>query len=132
MRHVVDASALLAYLFGERGDEVVADAIARGAHLSTVNLAEVLSIVASRGGDPADVAERLTRAGVLGEAIIVEPCTLADAVETARLCPLTRDHGLSLADRACVALARRLGQPALTADRTWADARIDVEVAFIR
>jgi PIN domain nuclease of toxin-antitoxin system len=132
MRHVLDASALLAYLFGEPGDDVVADAISRGANASTVNVAEVLSVVASRGGDPADVAARLTRAGVLGEAIAVEPFTLADAAEAARLRPLTRDHGLSLADRACIALARRLGLPALTADRTWADAHIDAELVFIR
>jgi ribonuclease VapC len=132
MRHVVDASALLAYLFGEPGDDVVADAISRGAHVSTVNLAEVLSVVASRGGDPADAAARLERAGVLGEAISVEVFTLADAIETARLRPLARAQGLSLADRACMALARRLGLPALTADRTWADARIDAEFTFIR
>jgi ribonuclease VapC len=97
--------------------------------VSTVNLAEA---VANRGGDPADVAGRLTRAGALGEAISVEAFTLGDAVETARLRPLTRDQGLSLADRACIAPARRLGRPALTADRTWADACVDAEIAFIR
>jgi ribonuclease VapC len=132
LAHVFDASALLAYLFGEPGDDVVADAISRGAHLSSVNLAEVLSVVASRGGDPADVVGDLMGRGVLGEAITVEPFTVTDAIDAARLRPLTSAQGLSLADRACLALARRLGLPALTADRAWTDADHDVTVKLLR
>src|SRR4051794_35169209 len=132
MRHVLDASALLAYLFGEPGEDVVADALSDGAHLSTVNLAEALSVIASRGADPADVVERLTERGVLGRALIVEPFTQADAIRAALLRPLTRERGLSLADRACIALARRLGLPALTADRAWAAVELDVGLTFLR
>jgi ribonuclease VapC len=54
-------------------------------------------------------------------AVVVPPTT-----------PTNRHQGLSLADRACIALARRLRLPALTADRTWADARVDAELMFIR
>jgi PIN domain nuclease of toxin-antitoxin system len=132
MRHVCDASALLAYLFAEPGEDVVADALSDGAHLSIVNLAEALSVIASRGADPADVVEGLTERGVLGHALIVEPFTRADAIRAALLRPLTREQGLSLANRACIALARRLGLPALTADRAWADVDLDVRITFLR
>jgi PIN domain nuclease of toxin-antitoxin system len=69
---------------------------------------------------------------VIGAAITVEPFTLPDAIDTARLRALTREHGLSLADRACLALGRRLGLPVLTADRAWANAEHDVSLSFLR
>ena len=50
----------------------------------------------------------------------------------ARLRALTRAHGLASGDRACLALARRLGLPALTADRTWAELGLGISVVVIR
>ena len=129
---VLDASALLAYLRDEPGAGHVAEAIAGGARLSTVNLAELLSRTADRGLDPRQLAERLADQGLLHGAITVEPFTAADAVEVARLRPLTRDAGLSLGDRACLALAGRRDVPALTADGSWAGLGLDVEVRQIR
>lgn len=129
---LLDASALLAYLRDERGADVVAAAIAEGAAITTVNLAEVLSRVADRGGDPARIAATLADRGLLGGAVAVEPFTTVDAVEAARLRPLTRDDGLSLSDRACLAVARRLGAPALTADAAWSRIDHGVEVCQIR
>lgn len=46
--------------------------------------------------------------------------------------PLTKASGLSLADRACLALAKRLDIPALTADRDWADLNLGIAVQLIR
>ena len=132
MAPVLDASALLAHLRDEPGADVVAEAIASGAVISTVNLAEVFSRVADRGGDPAKLAAELTRSGLLDGAITVEPFTAADAIEAGRLRPLTRDAGLSLGDRACLALARRLDAPALTADTDWQGAAHGVELRPIR
>jgi ribonuclease VapC len=129
---VLDASALLAHLRDEPGADVVAEAIASGVVISTVNLAEVFSRVADRGADPAKLAAELTQSGLLDGAITVEPFTAADAIDTARLRPLTRDAGLSLGDRACLALARRLGAPALTADTAWQGAAHGVELCPIR
>jgi len=129
---VLDASALLAYLQDEPGAELVADAIAAGAAMSTVNLAEVLSQVANRGVDPGELSDELAARGLLGGAISVEPFTAADAVEVARLRPLTRDAGLSIADRACFALARRLGAEALTADTAWNNVDVGVALTQIR
>jgi ribonuclease VapC len=129
---VLDASVFLAYLNEEPGADAVTDAIAEGVHLSSVNLAEALARFARRGADPAHLAADLTARGLLGMAVRVEPFTQADAVEAARLQPLTREFGLSLADRACLALARRLGAPVLTADRAWAGATLEVDLTFIR
>jgi PIN domain nuclease of toxin-antitoxin system len=129
---VLDASALLAYLGNESGADVVADAIAGGATISTVNLAEALSTLAARGSDPADAASELTTRGLLDGAITVESFITADSIEAARLRPITRSAGLSLADRACLALARRLSAAVLTADRAWTDMKLDIEVRSIR
>lgn len=129
---VLDASALLAYLRDEPGAEAVADAVAGGAAISTVNLGEVLSRVADRGADPARVARQMTARGLLDGAITVEAFTSADAVEVGRLRPLTREHGLSLGDRACLALARRLALPAVTADTAWAKLGLELELRQIR
>lgn len=122
---VLDASALLAYLGDELGADVVAEAIAAGASISAVNLAEALSTLATRGADPAAVVTRLTKRGLLDGAITVEPFTTEDATEAARPRPLTRSAGLSLADRACLALARRFASEALTADRAWLELGLD-------
>lgn len=129
---VLDASALLAYLRDEPGADAVADAVADGAAISTVNLGEVFSRVADRGADPARVSREMTDRGLLEGAITVEPFTSADAVEIGRLRPLTRPHGLSLGDRACLALARRLELPAITADTAWANLDLEVELRQIR
>jgi ribonuclease VapC len=129
---VLDASALLAYLGDETGADIVADAISGGVAISTVNLGEALSTLATRGSDPAAVASELTSRGLLDGAITVEAFTAADAVETGRLRPLTRAAGLSLADRACLALARRLAASVLTADLAWMSLTLDVDVRAIR
>jgi|HubBroStandDraft_6_1064221.scaffolds.fasta_scaffold58390_5 ribonuclease VapC len=129
---VLDASALLAHLHDEPGAAIVAEAIAGGAAVSTVNVAEALSSEASRGTDAARLAEELTSRGLLDGALTVHPFTTADAIEAARLRPLTRKAGLSLGDRACLALARRLDGVAMTADTAWAQVELDVALTLIR
>ena len=131
MTSVLDASALLAYLRDEPGASVVADAIAKGTSMSTLNVAEVLSRATDRGADPDQLAQELTARGLLRGAIDIEPLTLADAVDIARLRPLTRTAGLSMGDRACLALARRLGIPTLTSVKAWIEVDVDVEVTLI-
>ncbi len=57
----------------------------------------------------------------------------ADAAdETGALWTATRDTGLSLADRACLAVARSLELPAVTADRAWLELDVGVDVRCIR
>jgi len=129
---VLDASALLVYLRDEPGAQAVADTIASGAAICAVNLAEVFSHATDRGADPALLADDLTRRGLLGGALVVEDFTATDAIEVARLRPLTRQAGLSVADRACLALAHRLGTLAVTADSTWSGLTLDVQTRQIR
>lgn len=129
---VLDASALLALVHDEPGAEPVAEAIAARAAIGIVNLAEVLSKLADAGKDPDEARRELLNAADDQQALVVEPLTEADCVEVARLRPMTRALGLSLADRACLALAKRLAVPVLTADRTWTQADLEVAVRLIR
>ncbi len=114
---VLDASAVLALLQGEAGADVVEQALPAGCAISVVNLAEILSKLAADGGDAAGALGRIEE---LDDVLVIEPLEREDVLAMARMRPLTRDVGLSLADRACLALAKRLGAPALTTDRAWA------------
>jgi ribonuclease VapC len=126
---ILDASALIAFLHNEPGAEAVVDAITATAAVSVVNWAETLSKVAADGDDPRQVADSLQTSD---SPLVLEPLTDADCVEIARLRPLTKAHGLSLADRACLALAKRLEIPVVTADRDWADLNLGTTVQLIR
>ncbi len=122
----LDASALLAFLFREPGHERVA-AHLHDALLSTVNLAEVLGRFARDGHDPGEVLAVIRRSSVR-----VVPFGEQDAVMAAALEPLTRRAGLSLGDRACLALAASRDVPALTTDETWASLDLPVAVELVR
>lgn len=128
---VLDASALLAWLQGEPGAERVDEALHQGATIHTVNWAEVLSRLASRGATPADVARQLTERGILGQLLTVDLGQAGDAAMVADLYTFTRSAGLSLSDRYCLALGRRLGVPVLTTDRAW-DEKLDATVLAVR
>jgi ribonuclease VapC len=122
---VLDASALLAWFHDEPGAEIV-DPLLGGSIIGTVNLAEVWQKLDQHGV----AAERaLRRARLLG--VRTEPFSDDDAVLAARLWHGGRG-GLSLGDRCCLAVAVRLGRTALTADRTWADLQLSVDVRVIR
>jgi ribonuclease VapC len=122
----LDASALLAFLFREPGHERVADALATSC-VSTVNLSEVLARFVRDGHDPSDLPTRLAGAGVR-----LVSFGLDHAAVAAELFPATRPLGLSLGDRACLALARSRGIPAMTTDRAWRRLDIGVEIIVVR
>jgi PIN domain nuclease of toxin-antitoxin system len=98
-----------------------------GAVISAVNLAEVHSVVVERGAD----GERAT-ARLLAMGVHVAPFDVEDAAVVGALRPKTRRLGLSLADRACLALGLRLSQPVLATDAALAKADVGVEVVLIR
>lgn len=123
---VLDASALLALLRRETGSQHVADHLDSGA-VSAVNWSEVLQKVAKAGGDVDRTADRLRALGIR-----VYEFTVADAAEAARLFPITQSGGLSLAERACLALARRFQVTAMTADKAWGAVDAGVTVELIR
>jgi ribonuclease VapC len=126
MTVVLDASAVLALIQGEPGAERVR-AMIQEATLSAVNLTEVVTKLTGRG-IPADAVR-----AILGEIELrVHPHDADLAIEAGLLHASTRPLGLSLGDRACLALARRLDVPALTTDRAWARVEIGVAVEVIR
>ena len=123
---VLDSSALLASLFGEPGYEQVDDVLHTSC-ISAVNLAEVMT--------------RLVRDGVSLDEFLLKldgsdfefvPFDVPQARLAAELLPQTRRRGLSLGDRACLALASSRALPVLTAERAWAHLRLPVEVRLIR
>lgn len=122
----LDASALLAFLFREQGHEIVADVIG-DACVSTVNISETLGRFARDGHDPEPIATRLAEAP-----LEIVPFSAKQAILCARLLPPTRHLGLSLGDRACLAVAIERGIPAMTADAAWRDVKVAVEIALIR
>jgi len=123
---VLDASALLALLNSEPGADLVAAALS-GATISTVNLSEVVAKLAE-----AEMAEEAIREAVQGLPMEVMTFDREQAYQAGLLRPFTRGVGLSLGDRACLALARGLGLPALTADRRWEALEVGVVVQVIR
>jgi PIN domain nuclease of toxin-antitoxin system len=124
---VLDASALLAFLYAEKGHEVVAEHLTDAPAVCAVNWSEVLQKIAIQGADAQKVGDWIL---ALGPEIV--PFDGADARYAAALYPGTRRHGLSLADRACLALARRLNTVAVTADRAWKNIDAGVRVELIR
>jgi len=123
---VIDASALLALLFDEPGAQAVAEIVAEGAAVSAVNLAEVATVLTRNHRDPEHVLLPVR------EQVAVEPFTGDDALAVAVLYPLVSAKGLSLGDRACLALAQRLDAAAVTAEHVWAGLSLDIDVQIIR
>ncbi len=115
---VLDASAILAFLGGEGGSDVVEAALGDSARCGAANWSEVAQKVLAAGRDWGLVRALLDSYGVQ-----IEPVVSDDAEWAARR--WRRGEGLSLADRLCLALGERLDEPVLTADTTWGgDGRI--------
>lgn len=114
-------------LFEEPGSDRVLDWLDEGQSLvSSVNYSEVLAKLLERGATPlqADASWRIFD-------IDIVPLTAQHARAAAGLRPGTQPLGLSLGDRACLALARERSLPAVTADRAWTQIG-GVEVQLIR
>jgi PIN domain nuclease of toxin-antitoxin system len=107
-------------------------ALDKKAAMSVVNWAEVLTRLVDLGLDADEVRRKLSRKGVLGNDLVLWPLDEGMAVEIGRLRSKTRSRGLSLGDRACLALGQRLRLPVLTTDRAWKDLKLGVQVRVIR
>ncbi len=123
---VLDASAVLALLNDETGAEQVADWLG-DALISSMNWSEVAERSLSIGLGIGGLREELEDLGVRVAGFDAVHAELAAVLREP-----TREVGLSLADRACLALAGDLGAPALTADRSWADLEVGIEIELIR
>lgn len=123
---VLDASALLTVFNNETGADRALDLIST-AVISAVNLAEVATKLQERG-----MPDDRVRANIEALELRVEPFDEQLAVETGLLRAATPGAGLSLGDRACLALARARGATALTTDRAWAKLDIGIPIELAR
>ena len=126
MTVVLDASAVLVLLNGEPGTAVVAEVLPR-AVIGAVNISEAVATLAE-GGMPGPAIQE----AIEGLRLDIVPFDAELALAAGLLRPLTRSAGLSLGDRACLAIGMRLQLPVLTADRLWAGLDLDVEVRLVR
>ncbi len=123
---VLDTSAVLAFLRNEPGGDAIG-ALLPIARMSAVNLSEAVSKLVDRGAQP-DIAVRRIRS----LRIEMIPFAIDHAEIAGELRQATRHLGLSLGDRACLALELHSKEPVYTADRDWAKLDIGVEVRVIR
>ncbi|PKO88416.1 MAG: twitching motility protein PilT [Betaproteobacteria bacterium HGW-Betaproteobacteria-10] len=125
---ILDTSALLAYLWEEPGEARVAHLLTtERCFLGATNLAELISKVIERGLPENDVPTIVNSLNVE-----IVPLTQAQAELSGILRQSTRHLGLSLGDRACLALTKTLGGIAITADRPWLALDIGINVECIR
>ena len=124
---VLDASALLAVLNREPGAEKRTSQLLSAATSSTVNLAEVQSKLVSRGIKP-DEAWEATISPIQKSAVF----TYEQAKIAGSLIARTSAFGLSLGDRACLALGIALKAPVYTADRSWKNLKLGVRIHLVR
>ncbi len=122
---VLDASAILALLKGERGGSKVAGVVSEAA-VGVFNQAEIVSHFVHLG---APVEEIRAMLGALPYTVLAADEGLA--WEAGALRAATSAAGLSLGDRFCLALGKRLDQPVYTADRVWKDVAIDIGVKVV-
>jgi ribonuclease VapC len=130
MIHVLDSSTLLAVSKGERGAEFVLELInSKDCVISSVNMAEVATRLLDLGLPLHELSRAVAQFGV-----DVIDFNQEQSLACAALRPMTRSAGLSLGDRACLALAKLMEGVAVTADQAWQDVRIsaDVKVLMIR
>jgi len=124
---VLDASVILAIIQREAGAEKLGRDLLSRAVCSTVNLAEVQTKLVSRGWSPDEAWEDAT--SPIREAV---PFAEDDAKLAGSLVATTRQLGLSLGDRACLALGMALKAPIYTAEAQWSKLKLGVRIHVIR
>lgn len=123
---VLDSSAVLAVLQQEAGADVVTTVLEH-AVVSAVNYAEIVGKLVERG---ATLEEARRTLSAIDLQIVAYDAGLAE--RTGELIHATRRQGISLGDRACIALAEREHAPAYTADRRWSQISCAADIRLIR
>jgi len=124
---VLDASAILAIIFHERGAEELTDEIMAHAVASTVNLAEVQSKLRKKGYDPEEAWEDALSLITTAEPFVSEQAKIAGDLITT-----TAKYGLSLGDRSCLALAIALKATVYTTEQVWRNLKVGIPIHVIR
>ena len=120
------ASSLLALAFREPGAEVVRGHL-QDSLISSVNWSEFIQKVQQRGGNPTPLASIVSTLG-----LTIVPFETSTAEIAASLYPHTKPFGLSLGDRACLALAIETKREAFTTDKLWASLQLAIKIRVIR
>ena len=123
---VFDTSAILAVIFDEAGGDIVLPLLRDGL-VSSVNLAEAHTILLLRGSGPGFAWSRLLAFG-----FEICPFSEKQARTAAELVGITRRYGLSLGDRACLALALERKATVYTTDTAWKNLSLGVDIEVIR
>ena len=124
---VLDASAILALLQQEPGAENLTDKVLENAVASSVNLAEVQTKLVAKGLDPDDAWQDAT-----SMLTAIEPFTGEQAKLAGALVRQTKRVGLSLGDRACLALAISLGADVYTTEKLWKNLKLGIRIHLLR
>jgi ribonuclease VapC len=124
---VLDASVLLAVIHQEPGSDKLTPGLLGESVVSTVNLAEVHGKLVTSGWAPEEAWQ--DAASPVAEVV---PFSAEQAKTAGSLIAETRSLGLSLGERACLALALSLNAPVYTADQSWKSLKLGIRIHVIR
>lgn len=126
---VYDTSAIMAHLHNERGWELVRAALMRTGYMSAVNIAELVTKLAASGMSEEEIRLTVGPLNLIHVEFDTETAFIAGLLR-----PATKEAGLSLGDRACLAVGIQRQLPVLTADQAWrrVPIEVDVQIEFIR
>ena len=124
---VVDTSAIIALINREKGAEIVEKHL-DSSIISSVNFSELLTVLQREVFKDSREFFELIKSAFLH----IENFDSKQAEIAASLDKITKDYGLSLGDRACLALAKSKNLPVLTADKAWKSLEIGVKIQLIR
>jgi PIN domain nuclease of toxin-antitoxin system len=117
---VIDASALLAFIKDESVYSAELESLLPKSVISSVNACEVATVMI-RLGIPDDTID-----GLINETIgSIIPFDTHHSLLAAKLWKITKGYGLSLGDRACLALGQHMNLPVYTADQIWGKLTIE-------
>lgn len=124
---ILDASSLLALLHQEQGADIVKPLLKK-ALMSAINVSEVLTAL-----QRTDILTKEALSSISDIIQTIIPFDTEQAQLTAELSPLTKSKGLSLGDRACIALGQKMQLPIYTADKIWRELQLErVKIKLIR
>ena len=123
---VFDSSAILALLKMESGHEIVSKNLEQ-AVVSSVNFCEVVSFLSKKTQKQDEMIKFLTETFDCIEDFNIEQSIIAGSFIS-----VTKDYGLSLGDRACLALAKYKNIPVLTADKAWTKLNLGIKIKLIQ
>ncbi|MFU7501632.1 MULTISPECIES: type II toxin-antitoxin system VapC family toxin [unclassified Candidatus Tisiphia] len=127
-KFLLDTSAIIALLKQESGYKILEDVIASSA-LSSVNLSELVSVLTRSNIKENEIDTIIT--DIVPDII---PFSESISIKAGKLISLTKDYGLSLGDRACIATGGYYNMEIYTTDRIWLKLsdKLPVKITLVR